>query len=157
MHAITPCLWFDGNAEAAFAFYAGIFEDCEILDRSYYGEAGPGPKGSVLTLTSRLRDQTFIALNGGPQFPFTPAISFFVACEDQAEVDRLWAALLDGGAPNQCGWLTDRFGLSWQIVPRAMLDMLKDPDPGRVKRTMEAMFTMSKLDIAALTRAYEQA
>ena len=157
MTKITPCLWFDGNAEDAIEFYCSVFPGAEVLDVMHYGEAGPGRAGKVMSMTFRLAGQEFIALNGGPHFTFSPAISFFIACETQAEVDALWDKLLVGGAPQQCGWLTDRFGLSWQIVPKGLHQMLQDPNPAKANATMSAMLGMVKLDIDALRRAYEQA
>ncbi len=153
MQKITPFLWFDGKAEEAATFYVGIFEDAKIVDVRHYGDAGPGPSGSVMSVTFQLFGQQFIALNGGPQFQFTPAVSFFVTCETQDEVDALWDKLGEGGAPNQCGWLTDKFGVTWQIVPRVLGELLRDKDASKSRRVMEAMFTMSKLDIAGLQRA----
>jgi predicted 3-demethylubiquinone-9 3-methyltransferase (glyoxalase superfamily) len=154
MQKITPCLWFDGKAEEAMRFYMSIFPDSEIVNVMHYGDSGPGPKGGVLAATFRLRGQEFMALNGGPHFQFTPAVSFFVACETQDEIDFLWEQLLAGGQPQQCGWLTDRYGVSWQIVPAALGRMLQDPDAEKANRAMTAMLGMIKLDIAALERAY---
>jgi len=151
---IAPCLWFDGRAEEAARFYVSVFGDARIVDTLRYGEAGPGPAGTVLTVEFELRGQRFTALNGGPQFIFTPALSLFVACETQDEVDALWNGLLEGGAAQRCGWLTDRFGVSWQIVPRVLGEMLKDEDPQKSQRVMRAMLGMVKLDIAALRAAY---
>lgn len=158
MSKIALCLWFDGRGEEAANFYVAAFRDCgqkaargEVLR---YGESDPRPKGSVLTVSFTLAGQDFIALNGGPHFTFSPAISLFVKCADQAEVDRFWDRLLDGGQPSQCGWLTDRFGVSWQIVPTILSKMLSDPDPARAERVMQAMLQMIKLDIAALKKAY---
>ncbi len=150
MRSITPFLWFNGKAEEAARFYLSIFPEGEILDTM------PGPGGSVLGVTFRLLGQTFTALNGGPQFSFTPAISFFVSCDTQEEIDRLWASLLEGGAAQQCGWLTDRYGLSWQIVPAALGEMLRDQDRPRAARVFQAMLGMVKLDIAQLQAAREQ-
>jgi predicted 3-demethylubiquinone-9 3-methyltransferase (glyoxalase superfamily) len=155
--SITPFLWFDGTAEEATRFYASVFKNSRLIDEIRYGEAGPGPKGALMSVTFELQGQKFIALNGGPQFKFTPAISFLVRCETQAEVDRLWDRLCDGGEPVQCGWLRDRYGLSWQIVPEGLERMLRDADAARATRVMRAMLKMIKLDIAALQRAYEQA
>jgi predicted 3-demethylubiquinone-9 3-methyltransferase (glyoxalase superfamily) len=152
---IFPCLWFDGNAEEAMRFYASVFRNVKFLDETRYTEAGPGSAGSLLTVTVEIEGQRFVALNGGPQYQFTPAVSFFVNCDSQEEIDRLWSRLCEGGTPVQCGWLTDRYGLSWQIVPRTLLEMIKDPDTTRVTRVMRAMFKMVKLDAAALQRAYE--
>ncbi len=156
MDKISPCLWFDGNAEEAMNFYLSVFKDARVTDILRWGEGGMAPAGTVLTCSFELQGQTFTALNGGPQFKFTPAISFFVDCEDQAEVDELWDKLLAGGGkPSQCGWLDDRFGVSWQIVPKALPEMLRDPDPARAQRTMQAMMKMVKLDVAVLKQAYE--
>ena len=156
MQKITPFLWFDDGAEEAVNFYVSLFPDSRIVSLTHYGDAGPGPRGRVMTATFELAGQRFIALNGGPQFRFTEAVSFLVNCETQAELDALWSKLLQGGQPQQCGWLKDRFGLSWQIVPTVLGEMLRDPDPERSKRVMEAMLRMVKLDIQALRRAYGQ-
>jgi len=156
MQKITPFLWFDDKAEEAARFYTSIFKNSKILSVSRYGDAGPGPKGAVMTATFELEGQQFIALNGGPQFKFTEAISFLVNCESQAEVDELWARLSEGGQPGPCGWLKDRFGLSWQIFPTALGKMLQDKDPAKSQRVMKAMLQMSKIDIAGLQRAYDQ-
>ena len=155
MHKITPFLWFDNQAEEAVNFYTSVFTNAEILDISRYGEAGPGPQGAVMTVSFRLEEQRFVALNGGPLFHFTPAISFMVECRSQEEVDRLWERLSAGGEPGQCGWLTDKFGISWQIVPTLLMELLMSDDPERTKRVMQAMFTMTKLDLAALQAAYD--
>jgi len=157
MQKIRPFLWFDGQAEEAANFYVAIFENSKVTEIRRYGEAGPGAKGSVMSASFQLEGQEFIALNGGPQFTFSPAISFFVTCETQDEVDELWARLVEGGTPQRCGWLTDRYGLSWQIAPRILGEMLQDKDAKRANRVMQAMLTMVKLDIAALERAYAQA
>jgi len=156
MQKITPFLWFDGKAEEAMNFYTEIFKNSKVVDIMRYGDAGPGPKGSVMSATFQLEGQEFIALNGGPQFTFSPAISFFVKCQTQEEVDELWDRLLAGGRPQQCGWLTDRYGLSWQIVPTVLGEMLQDKDPDKSSRVMKAMLKMVKLDIAALKEAYER-
>jgi predicted 3-demethylubiquinone-9 3-methyltransferase (glyoxalase superfamily) len=150
---ITPCLWFNFNAEEAVNYYLGIFKRAKILEVSRYGDAMPEHKGKVLTMRFELEGQPFLALNGGPQFPFTEAISLAVDCADQAEVDMLWARLCDGGSASQCGWLKDKFGLSWQIVPRALVTMLSDPDAAKATRVMQTMLRMSKIDIAALEQA----
>jgi len=155
MQKITPFLWFDGKVEEAIAFYSGIFPDSKLLDVMRYGDAGPGPKGSVMGATFRLLDQEFFALNGGPQYSFTPAISFFVSCQTQDEVDTYWDKLLEGGLANRCGWLTDKFGLTWQIVPAVLTKMLQDKDAAKSNRVMKAMMGMVKLDIAGLQRAYD--
>jgi predicted 3-demethylubiquinone-9 3-methyltransferase (glyoxalase superfamily) len=154
---ITTFLWFDGKAEEAANHYTSIFKDSKILSVTRYGEAGPGPKGTVMTVTFQLEGQEFIALNGGPQFQFTEAISLLVHCDTQKEVDELWRQLSAGGEEGPCGWLKDKFGLSWQIVPSALLQMVRDPDPEKSKRVLEAMFQMKKIDIASLERAYAQA
>jgi predicted 3-demethylubiquinone-9 3-methyltransferase (glyoxalase superfamily) len=154
---ITTYLWFDNNAEEAMNFYVSIFKNSKILEVVRYGDAGPGPKGTVMAGTFQLEGQEFMALNGGPQFKFTEAISLFVNCETQEEVDDLWKKLTaGGGAPSQCGWLKDKFGLSWQIVPSVLLKMLADKDAVKSKRVMEAMLQMSKIDISRLKQAYEQ-
>ena len=152
---ITPFLWFDREAEEAARFYTSIFADSKILAVSRYGEAGPGPKGSVMTVEFQLAGQRFLALNGGPHFKFTEAISLLVDCDTQEEVDGLWERLTSGGGQEgRCGWLKDRFGLSWQIVPSALGQLMQDPDPERPRRAMQAMLQMKKLDIAALKRAH---
>ncbi len=154
MQKIVPCLWFDHQAEEAANFYASIFEDSRILEVARYGEGGAMPAGTVLTVTFTLQGQEFMALNGGPHFQFSPAISFYVNCESQKEVDRLWERLLYGGEEEQCGWLKDRYGVSWQIVPTVLGEMMNDPDPEKVQRVTSAMLKMVKLDIAGLERAY---
>ncbi len=156
MQKIAPCLWFDDKAEEAARFYTSIFKNSKMGQVMHYGDAGPRPKGTVLSVTFEIEGQEFMGLNGGPEFKFTPAISFFVKCETQAEVDALWTKLLEGGAPQQCGWLTDKFGVSWQIVPTILGEMLQDKDPKRADRVMRAMLGMVKLDIDGLKRAYEQ-
>lgn len=155
MQKITPCLWFNFNAEEAVNHYLTTFQRSRILEISHYGDATPALKGHVLTIRFELEGQQFLALNAGPQFPFTEAISLSVDCADQAEVDALWASLSAGGNTSQCGWLKDKFGLSWQIVPRVLVTMLTDSDPARAARVMQAMLTMSKIDIARLQRAYD--
>ena len=155
MKNINPCLWFDGQAEEAARFYTSIFKDSKIEAISYYGDEGPGPKGQVLTVMFRLNGQEFMALNGGPEFKFTPAISFFVNCETQAEVDDLWERLSAGGRKDQCGWLTDKYGVSWQVVPTILAELMQDKDPEKTSRVMKALLQMTKLDIAALQAAYE--
>lgn len=152
---ITPCLWFDGQAEEAANHYVSIFQNSKITAMSRYGEVGPGPKGSVMTVSFTLDGQWFIALNGGPAFKFTEAISMMVNCETQAEVDHYWNKLGEGGEILECGWLKDRFGLSWQIVPTALIEMIEDEDPVKSQRVMAAMLQMTKLDIATLREAYE--
>jgi predicted 3-demethylubiquinone-9 3-methyltransferase (glyoxalase superfamily) len=152
---ITPFLWFDNQAEEAVNFYISIFANSKILQIARYGDAGPGPAGSVMTLSFQLEGQKFVALNGGPVFHFTPAISFVVDCKTQEEVDRLWDALTaDGGKPGQCAWLTDRYGISWQIFPNRLVELLTDPDPEKANRVMQAMMQMTKIDIAALEAVY---
>ncbi len=153
---ITPFLWFDNNAEEAMDFYVSIFENAEVLSISRYGDAGPGPDGSVMVASFRLAGQEFLALNGGPQYTFTEAVSFLIDCTSQEEVDYYWDKLSEGGEPGPCGWLKDQFGLSWQVVPSVLGEMLEDKDRERANRVMQAMLQMSKLDIATLTRAYEQ-
>jgi predicted 3-demethylubiquinone-9 3-methyltransferase (glyoxalase superfamily) len=153
---ITPCLWFNFNAEEAVNHYLSIFKRSSILEMSRYGDAMPDLKGKVLIIRFEIEDQQFLALNAGPQFPFTEAISLSVDCEDQTEVDELWLRLSEGGSAGQCGWLKDKFGLSWQIVPRPLLTMLNDPDADKAARVMQTMMTMGKLDIARLQQAYSQ-
>jgi len=153
---ITPFLWFDGQAEEAAAFYASIFPNSKIVKVVRYSEAGPGPVGSAMTVQFQLEGMTFVALNGGPHFKFTEAISFVVNCQTQEEVEAYWEKLAAGGAIIQCGWLKDKFGLAWQIVPTVLPELLSDPDPVKSQRVMKAMMTMKKLDISALKRAYEQ-
>jgi predicted 3-demethylubiquinone-9 3-methyltransferase (glyoxalase superfamily) len=155
MQKITPFLWFDTQAEQAMNFYVSIFKNSKVGKVSRYGDAGPGPKGAVMSATFQLEGQEFMALNGGPLFHFTEAISFFVDCKTQEEVDELWEKLTAGGQPSRCGWLKDKFGLSWQIIPSALMEMLQDKDPQKSKRVMQAMLQMSKIDIAGLKRAYE--
>ena len=154
MQKITPFLWFDSNAEEAANFYTSIFRNSKILNIARYGEAGPGPKGTVMTVTFQLEGQRFMALNGGPQFTFSPAISFFVDCETQEEVDELWEKLSAGGGKQQCAWLRDKFGVSWQIVPRALIELMQDKDPVKSQRVFRAMLQMTKIDIEGLKRAY---
>ena len=154
---ITTFLWFDNNAEEAMNFYVSIFKNSKILGVTRYGDAGPGPKGTVMAGTFQLEGQQFMVLNGGPHFKFTEAISLFVNCDTQEEVDDLWNKLIaGGGAPSQCGWLKDKFGLSWQIIPSALMELMGDRDPVRSKRVMEAMLQMTKIDIDRLTQAYDQ-
>jgi predicted 3-demethylubiquinone-9 3-methyltransferase (glyoxalase superfamily) len=151
---ITPNLWFDTQAEEAAAFYCSVFENSRVVTVTHYTEAGPREAGMVLTVEFELNGQRFVAINGGPEFTFSEAISFQVFCEDQAEVDHFWNGLLEGGGEeSQCGWLKDRFGLSWQIVPKLFYELMGDPDPAKVQRVMTEMFTMKKLDCAALQRA----
>jgi predicted 3-demethylubiquinone-9 3-methyltransferase (glyoxalase superfamily) len=152
--AFITCLWFDTEGEAAANYYTSIFKDSKIGRVSRYTEAGPGPAGSVQTVEFELNGQKFLALNGGPLYTFNEAVSVMVQCQDQAEVDYYWTRLTEGGSEVACGWLKDKYGLFWQIVPTALLDMIADPDPEKARRASEAMFTMKKLDIAALQRAY---
>src|SRR5437667_573526 len=154
MQKISPFLWFDDQAEEAVNFYTSIFKNSKILNVTRYGEAGPGPKGSVMTLTFQLEGQEFMALNGGPVVTFTPAISLFVNCKTQEEVDELWEKLSAGGEKSGCGWLKDKFGVSWQIVPTALMQLMGDKDPEKSKRVMQAMLKMDKIDIEALKRAH---
>jgi len=156
MQKITPYLWFDNQAEEAANFYVSIFNNSKIVNISRYGEAGPGPAGTVLTVSFELEGQQFTALNGGPAFKFTEAVSFFVDCKSQEEVDDLWEKLTEGGEEQPCGWLKDKFGLSWQIVPTVLIEMLNDPDPEKARRATEAMLQMKKIDIPTLEQAYEQ-
>jgi predicted 3-demethylubiquinone-9 3-methyltransferase (glyoxalase superfamily) len=156
MQRIVPFLWYNGQAEEAANYYVSIFPSSRIVSVMRYGAAGPGPSGSVMTVTFELEGQEFIALNGGPEFTFSPAISLFVKCTTQTEVDELWEKLSTGGQKIQCGWLTDRFGVSWQIVPTVLGEWLGDPDPVRSQRVMNAMLLMTKLDIEALRQAYER-
>jgi len=157
MQKVTPFLWFDNQAEEAMNFYVSLFKNSKVLSVSRYGEGGPGPQGTVMTATFQLDGQEFMALNGGPYFKFTEAISLFVNCETQEEVDELWEKFSEGGEVQQCGWLKDRYGLSWQIVPTALSEMLGDPDPKKAQSVMQAMLQMTKIDIAALRRAYDAA
>lgn len=155
MPTITPFLWFDTQAEEAARFYVSVFPNSRIGTILRYGDAGPGPKGSVMTVAFELDGRPFAALNGGPHFTFSEAISFAVNAAGQAEVDALWDPLCDGGTPGRCGWLKDRYGVSWQVVPGVLLDMLADPDPERARRVTEAMFGMTRLDVARLRQAYD--
>ena len=154
---ITPCLWFDDNAEEAINFYVSIFKNSEILHVQRYSEAGPGVPGTVMAISFRLDGQEFEAINGGPYFKFTEAISFAIDCESQEEVDELWGKLIEGGEPGQCGWLKDKYGLSWQVVPKILYEMLQDPDPARVTHVTQALYQMTKINIAKLQQAYDQA
>jgi predicted 3-demethylubiquinone-9 3-methyltransferase (glyoxalase superfamily) len=152
MKKITPFLWFDDQAEEAMRFYVSVFKNSDVLSIS------PGPNGKAMSVTFRLEDQEFMALNAGPQFKFNESISFFVDCETQAEVDELWGKLTaNGGQEGRCGWLKDKYGLSWQIIPRILGEMLGDPDPAKARRVMEAMLKMDKIDLSGLRRAYDQA
>src|SRR5437870_5443296 len=154
MQKITPFLWFDGKAEEAVNFYVSIFKNSKVVSFTRYGEAGPGPKGTVMSATFQLDGQEFYALNGGPMFTFSPAISFFVKCETQPEIDEMWEKLSAGGEKQRCGWLKDKYGVSWQIVPPVLGEMLSDEDAEKSKRVMEAMLQMDKIDIDTLKRAY---
>lgn len=154
MQKITTYLWFDNQAEEAANFYTSIFDDSRVLEVQRYGEGGPGKPGTAMMVTFELAGQQYMALNGGPQFTFTEAISLFVDCESQDEVDDLWAKLTEGGEESQCGWLKDKFGLSWQIIPRRLVELLSDPDPEKSGRAMTAMLGMRKIDIPALEDAY---
>ncbi|HLN11557.1 MAG TPA: VOC family protein [bacterium] len=156
MQTITPFLWFDGRAEEAARYYTSIFKHSKILGMSRYGDAGPGPKGTVMVVQFQLNGQEWLALNGGPQFKFTEAISFVVNCDTQEEVDELWEKLSEGSVPNRCGWLKDKFGVSWQIVPTVLGKMMQDKDTARAQRVMNAMLQMDKLDIQRLQQAYDQ-
>src|SRR5215510_10968491 len=154
MQKISPFLWYNDNAEEAVNFYVSIFKNAKILAVARYGDSGPGPKGSVMTINFQIEGQEFIALNGGPHFMFNEAISFSVDCEAQEEIDELWEKLSEGGQKSQCGWLKDKFGLSWQVNPGILGEMLSDKDPEKSKRVMEAMLQMDKIDIKALKQAY---
>src|SRR6266700_587459 len=156
MQKITPFLWFDGKAEEAMNFYVAIFKNSKILSVTRYREAGPGPMGTVMAVTFQLDGQEFFALNGGPQFTFSPAISFLVTRETQPEIDELWEKLSDGGEKQSCGWLKDKYGLSWQVVPSILGKMLQDQDAEKSSRVMKAMLQMDKIDIAGLKQAYNQ-
>jgi len=153
MPAITPNLWFDTKSKDAAEFYVSVFPNSQITNVSYYGDAGPRPAGSVLTVDFVLDGERFTAINGGPQFTFDEAVSFLVNCADQDEVDYYWSKLTEGGEEGQCGWLKDKFGLSWQVVPSEMEKLLTDPDAGRAERAMGAMLSMKKIDLAALKAA----
>jgi prepilin-type processing-associated H-X9-DG protein len=153
MQKITTMLWFDGHAEQAANFYTSIFKNSKITATSRFGEAGPGPKGSVMTVGFEIEGREFTALNGGPQFKFNEAVSFMIHCDTQNEVDYFWQKLTDGGKEVQCGWLKDKYGVAWQVVPDALLKFLGDPDAAKVQRVMKAMMTMVKLDIARLEQA----
>jgi predicted 3-demethylubiquinone-9 3-methyltransferase (glyoxalase superfamily) len=156
MQKITPFLWFDGKAEEAMNFYTSIFRNSKIGSVTRYGETGPRQNGTVMSATFQLDGQEFIALNGGPMFTFSPAISFFINCDTQAEVDDLWEKLSDGGEKQRCGWLKDKYGVSWQVIPSALGKMLQDKDAEKSKRVMSAMLQMNKIDIKGLEEAYEQ-
>jgi predicted 3-demethylubiquinone-9 3-methyltransferase (glyoxalase superfamily) len=153
MKKITPCLWFDTDGEEAAEFYTSVFPNSKIGEISRYGSAGPRPEGTVMTVSFELDGQEFVALNGGPDFTFNEAVSFQVACEDQDEVDAYWSALSEDGEEGPCGWLKDKFGLSWQIIPKRLPELLGDPDPERAQRVMAAMLTMKKIEVDELERA----
>ncbi len=157
MQKITPCLWFDTEGEDAAKFYTSVFPNSRIVDIARYGAAGPRPEGTVMTVNFELDGQEFLALNGGPEFTFSEAISFQVSCETQDEVDAFWSALAEDGEEGPCGWLKDKFGMSWQIVPTVLPELLADPDPEKSQRVMEAMMKMQKIEIDALERAAAQA
>lgn len=157
MQKITPFLWFNDQAEEAMNFYVSLFRNSKILMLRRYGKEGPGPEGTVMTGTFQLEGQEFMALNGGPHFSFTPAISLFVSCQTQEEVDELWDKLSAGGAPNQCGWLQDRYGVSWQIIPTVLGELLGDKNPAKSSAVMKAMLQMHKIDIQRLKQAHEAA
>ena len=154
---ITPFLWFDGKAEEAMNFYVSIFKNSKVVQLTRYADAGPGPKGTVMSAIFQLEGQEFYALNGGPQFRFSPAISLFVNCETQQEVDELWEKLSAGGKTNRCGWLDDKFGVTWQIIPTTLGRLLQDKDAAKANRVMKAMMQMDKIDIARLQQAYDGA
>ena len=155
MQKITPFLWYDNKAEDAMNFYVSIFKNSKVLRVTRYGDAGPGPKGTVMTAEFELEGQEFVALNGGPHFKFDEAISFVVNCETQEEVDYFWQKLSEGGAESQCGWLKDKYGLSWQVVPTILAELFKDKDAEKSQRVMKAMLQMKKMDINALKQAYQ--
>jgi predicted 3-demethylubiquinone-9 3-methyltransferase (glyoxalase superfamily) len=155
MQKITPFLWFDDKAEEAMNFYTSIFKNSKVLGVTRYGEAGPGPKGTVMTATFQLDGQEFIALNAGPRFKFTEAISFVVNCKTQEEVDEFWEKLSEGGEKSRCGWLKDKYGLWWQVVPTVLAELYGDKDPEKSKRVMQAMLQMDKFDIKTLQQAYD--
>ena len=156
MQKITPFLWYDNQAEEAANFYTSIFKNSKITNIARYGDAGPGPKGSVMIVTFQLEGQNFTALNGGPTFKFTPAISLYVDCETQEEVDQLWDKLSEGGRKDRCGWLQDKYGLSWQIIPRALQQLMSDPDPKKSSSVMQAMLQMDKIDVRKLQEAHHR-
>lgn len=157
MPKITPCLWFDTQGEEAARFYTSVFRNSKVLEVAHYGEAGSRPAGEVMTVSFELDGQEFTALNGGPEFRFNEAVSFQVSCETQEEVDHFWAKLSEGGEEGPCGWLKDRYGLSWQIVPTVLEKLVAGPDPKKSQRAMQAMLQMKRLDIAELQKAYDGA
>jgi predicted 3-demethylubiquinone-9 3-methyltransferase (glyoxalase superfamily) len=152
---ITPNLWFDGNAEEAANFYCSVFENSKVLSKSHYPENSPGEPGTVMTVEWELEGQQFVGINGGSQFKFDEAVSFMISCEDQAEIDYFWEKLSDGGSEGPCGWLKDKFGLSWQVTPKGMDEVFSDPDKSKAERAMQAMLKMSKIDVEELRRAAE--
>ena len=154
MQKIVTYLWFDNQAEEAAELYTSLFDNSRIVNVTRYGDAGPGPKGTAMMVVFELAGQEFLALNGGPQYKFTEAVSLFVNCETQAEVDELWEKLTEGGEAQPCGWLKDRFGLSWQIIPTALTRLMSDPNPEKAGRVVQAMLQMSKIDVAGLEKAY---
>lgn len=156
MSKIAPCLWFNTEAEEAVNFYVSVFKDSRILDISRYGDTGPAEPGSVLAMNFELAGQKFMALNGGTDFPFSEAVSFFYECDSQQEIDEIWGKILEnGGQEQQCGWIKDKYGLPWQVVPKVLGEMMSDPDPEKAQRAMAAMMQMVKLDIPTLQKAYE--
>jgi predicted 3-demethylubiquinone-9 3-methyltransferase (glyoxalase superfamily) len=155
MAPITPCIWLNGTAEEAVDFWLSVFKDSAILQRSTSPESAPGKAGETLVINFEVLGTPFMVINAGPEFPLSPAISFLVSCKDQAEVDYYWDRLVDGGEPSQCGWLADRFGVSWQIIPERLGQLLSDPDPGRANRAMQSMLTMAKIDLAVMEAAAE--
>ncbi len=157
MQKITPCLWFDTEGEEAAKFYTSLFDNSRITDVSYYGEAGPRPEGTVMTVSFEIDGQQFLALNGGPDFTFNEALSLQVSCKNQDEVDKFWNGLSEGGEEGPCGWLKDKYGLSWQVVPTALPELLSDPDPARAQRAMQAMLGMKKIEIDGLRKAADAA
>ena len=156
MQKITPFLWFNDQAEEAMNFYVSIFKNSKVGRVTRYPKGSPGPEGKVMSVTFQLEGQEFMGLNGGPMFKFSEAISLFVDCETQEEVDELWARLSAGGEPGRCGWLKDKYGLSWQIIPKALMKLMQDPDPQKSQRVMQAMLKMSKIEVKALQQAYDQ-
>jgi predicted 3-demethylubiquinone-9 3-methyltransferase (glyoxalase superfamily) len=156
MQKITTFLWFDGQAEEAANFYCSVFKNSKINNIIRYGEAGPGPVGSVMLVNFELEGQAFIALNGNPEYPFSLATSLYVNCETQEEVDQLWDKLTEGGKPIQCGWLTDKYGMPWQVIPEVLTELIQDKDPEKAKRVMEAMMQMVKIDIKKIQDAYQE-
>ncbi len=157
MDRTTPCLWFDAEGEEAANFYVSVFPNSRVVGVSRYGEAGPGPAGSVMTVDFELDGRSYVALNGGPQFTFTEAVSFQVNCADQDEVDYYWSRLADGGEEGPCGWLKDRYGLSWQVVPTALAQLASDPDPAKSQAVIRAMLGMKKIGVSELQAAYDAA